>query len=169
MASTESRVSAHPDFPQVYGEFHPRIQRYLTRLLGTNEADDATQEVFAKISQALPQFRGESSLSTWIYRIATNTAYDRLRSPSFQRAGEVQREFFGAAQRAPLLRRIAEETGGRYYSLETVAALPRDIVYTERGITTTEQLDLWDMPALFILMVLLMGAEWGYRRVRGLV
>lgn len=89
MSSTESRVSVHPEFPQVYGEFHPKIRRYLTRLLGTNEADDAAQEVFAKISQALTQFRGESSLSTWIYRIATNTAYDRLRSPSFRRAGEV--------------------------------------------------------------------------------
>jgi RNA polymerase sigma-70 factor (ECF subfamily) len=89
MSSTEPRVSVHPDFLQVYGEFHVRIQRYLTRLLGTNEADDVAQEVFAKVSQALPQFRGESSLSTWIYRIATNTAYDRLRSPSFQRAGEV--------------------------------------------------------------------------------
>jgi RNA polymerase sigma-70 factor (ECF subfamily) len=89
MSSTESRVSVHPDFPQVYGEFHPKIQRYLTRLLGCTEAQDVTQEVFAKVSEALPQFRGESSLSTWIYRIATNTAYDRLRSPSFQRAGEV--------------------------------------------------------------------------------
>ena len=89
MSSTDSRVSVHPDFLQVYGEFRPRIQRYLTRLLGPSEADDAAQEVFAKVSQALPQFRGESSLSTWIYRIATNTAYDTLRSPSFQRAGEV--------------------------------------------------------------------------------
>lgn len=89
MSSTDSRVSVHPDFLQVYGEFHPKIQRYLTRLLGPTEADDVAQEVFAKVSQALPQFRGESSLSTWIYRIATNTAYDKLRSPSFQRAGEV--------------------------------------------------------------------------------
>jgi len=31
-----------------------------------------------------------------------------------------------------------------------------------------EEKDLWDMPALFILVVLLMGVEWGYRRVRGL-
>lgn len=95
MSSSETRASVHLDFQQVYGEFHSKIHRYLTRLLGTNEADDATQEVFAKVSQALPQFRGESSLSTWIYRIATNTAYDRLRSPSFQRAGEVPLE--GAA------------------------------------------------------------------------
>jgi len=37
--------------------------------------------VFIKVSRALPRFRGDSSLSTWIYRIATNVAYDRLRSP----------------------------------------------------------------------------------------
>jgi RNA polymerase sigma-70 factor (ECF subfamily) len=92
MSSRETRVSVHPDFQQVYGEFHPRIQRYLTRLLGPTESDDATQEVFAKVNQALPQFRGESSISTWIYRIATNTAYDRLRSPSFRRADEVPLE-----------------------------------------------------------------------------
>lgn len=74
------------DFQQIYREFHPRIQRYLTRLLGPAEADDAAQEVFAKVSRALPRFRGEASLSTWVYRIATNTAYDRLRSPSSGRA-----------------------------------------------------------------------------------
>jgi RNA polymerase sigma-70 factor (ECF subfamily) len=40
-------------------------------------------------SRALPRFRGESSVATWIYRIATNIAYDRLRSSSSQRACEV--------------------------------------------------------------------------------
>jgi RNA polymerase sigma-70 factor (ECF subfamily) len=89
MSSNETRVSGHPDFQDVYGEFHQRIQRYLTRLLGSGEADDVTQEVFAKVSQSLPQFRGESSISTWMYSIATNTAYDRLRSPSFRRAEDL--------------------------------------------------------------------------------
>ena len=89
MSSSEARDQGQLDFQNVYGEFHPKIQRYLSRLVGPNEAEDVTQEVFAKVSQALPQFRGDSSLSTWIYRIATNTAYDRLRSPSFQPAGEV--------------------------------------------------------------------------------
>jgi hypothetical protein len=94
---------------------------------------------------------------------------DTLRAePGFVAAGEVQREFFGAAQRAPLLRRIAEETGGRYYTAATASALPRDIVYTERGITTTEQLDLWDMPIGFILLAGLLAAEWSLRRSRGM-
>lgn len=89
MLSNNARDHGPLDFQHVYGEFHPKIHRYLNRLLGPNDAEDVTQEVFAKVSQALPQFRGDSSLSTWIYRIATNTAYDRLRSPSFQKAGEV--------------------------------------------------------------------------------
>lgn len=71
-----------PDFPAVYREFHPKISRYLARLMGPTDAEDVTQEVFAKVSQALPQFRGAASISTWIYRIATNAAYDRLRSRS---------------------------------------------------------------------------------------
>jgi RNA polymerase sigma-70 factor (ECF subfamily) len=86
MSANDSRDGGQLDFQNVYVEFHPRIQRYLNRLLGPNEAEDVSQEVFAKVSQALPQFRGDSSISTWIYRIATNAAYDRLRSPSFQRA-----------------------------------------------------------------------------------
>ena len=68
------------DFPRVYDEFHTRIRRYLTRLGGPAEADDLTQETFARVSQGLPGFRGEAALSTWIYRIATNVASDRARS-----------------------------------------------------------------------------------------
>ena len=56
-----------------------------TRLVGEAEAEDLTQEVLIKVSDALPNFRGESQLSTWIYRIATNAALDRLRSPSYKR------------------------------------------------------------------------------------
>jgi len=67
------------EFQKVYDDFAPRIRRYLTRLAGESEAEDLTQEVFAKVSRALEAFRGESQLSTWIYRIATNTARDRQR------------------------------------------------------------------------------------------
>jgi RNA polymerase sigma-70 factor (ECF subfamily) len=50
--------------------------------VGESEAEDLTQEVFIKVNKALVDFRGESKLSTWIYRIATNAALDKLRSPS---------------------------------------------------------------------------------------
>jgi len=73
------------DFQKIYDEFRPKIQRYLTRMVGEYEAEDLTQEVFAKISRSLGSFRGESKLSTWIYRIATNAALDKLRDPAFNR------------------------------------------------------------------------------------
>jgi RNA polymerase sigma-70 factor, ECF subfamily len=73
------------DFQKIHADFRPPVQRYLTRLVGEYEAEDLTQEVFVKISRALKTFRGESQLSTWIYRIATNAALDRLRDPSIKR------------------------------------------------------------------------------------
>lgn len=51
----------------------------MTRLVGEGEAEDVTQSVMLKVSEGLPDFRGDSSLSTWIYRIATNAALDKLR------------------------------------------------------------------------------------------
>ena len=79
--------SAEIRFQQVYDEYQGKIFRYLTRMIGENEAEDLTQEVFVKIGQALESFRGESSFSTWIYQIATNAALDKLRHPLNRHAG----------------------------------------------------------------------------------
>jgi RNA polymerase sigma-70 factor (ECF subfamily) len=67
------------DFRELHDEFRPRILRYIAGMLGEAEAEDVTQEVFARAARALDRFRGESELSTWLYRIATNAALDRLR------------------------------------------------------------------------------------------
>jgi RNA polymerase sigma-70 factor (ECF subfamily) len=68
------------DFQSVHDAFRPRILRYLIRLVGEGDAEDLTQIVLLKVNQGLATFRGDSSLSTWIYRIATNSALDKLRS-----------------------------------------------------------------------------------------
>ncbi|MFZ2198290.1 MAG: sigma-70 family RNA polymerase sigma factor [Thermodesulfovibrionales bacterium] len=72
------------EFQPIYDAFQPKIHRYLARLAGADEADDLTQEVFMKVGQGLKDFRGESKLSTWIYRIATNASLDHLRSRSIR-------------------------------------------------------------------------------------
>lgn len=77
-------------------------------------------------------------------------------------------EYFDAAMRAPLLKRIAESTGGRFFTAANVASVPEAISYSGRGVTVVEERDLWDMPALFMLLISLIAAEWGYRRMRGL-
>ena len=87
---------------------------------------------------------------------------------AFVRSAEPTSEFYDAPMRASLLKRIAEETGGRFYTPQTVASLPKDIVFTESGTTVQERKDLWDMPAVFLLLVALVAGEWGYRRARGL-
>jgi RNA polymerase sigma-70 factor (ECF subfamily) len=68
------------DLNDIYREFRPKIERYLGRLAGEDEAADLTQTVFLKVGRGLETFRGDSSLSTWIYRIATNVARDHART-----------------------------------------------------------------------------------------
>jgi hypothetical protein len=78
-------------------------------------------------------------------------------------------EYFDSEMHSGLLGRLADETGGRFYTLEDADRLADDVQYTESGITVRETLDLWDMPILFLGLVALVAAEWGYRRFRGLV
>ncbi|MGE5372187.1 MAG: RNA polymerase sigma factor [Solirubrobacterales bacterium] len=68
-----------PVFPEIYETYHAPILRYLSRFLGPSEAEDVTQEVFIKVSKSMDDFRGDAKLSTWIYRIATNAAIDKMR------------------------------------------------------------------------------------------
>jgi RNA polymerase sigma-70 factor (ECF subfamily) len=73
-------------FEAIHSSYRPRIVRYLTRLVGPDAAEDLTQEVFIRVNRGLPDFKGAGKLSSWIYRIATNVATDRLRSRSFKQA-----------------------------------------------------------------------------------
>lgn len=77
-------------------------------------------------------------------------------------------EYFDATMHASTLRRIAEETGGRFYTAADAAALAEDLQYTGRGVTTIEERELWHMPIVLLLLVGLLCAEWGYRRAVGL-
>jgi uncharacterized membrane protein len=103
--------------------------------------------------------RGEQTLGTNILHIRASAGDD---------------EYFDAAMRSSLLNRIAEETGGRFFSaapgagVTNVSSLPEAISYSGRGVTVVEERDLWDMPIFLILVLSLIAAEWGWRRKRGL-
>lgn len=78
-------------------------------------------------------------------------------------------ENFGLAQNRELLEKLAEQTGGRYYPVSGAAKLAGEISYSEAGITTRETRDIWNMPAVFLLALLLRGSEWVLRRKWGVV
>jgi uncharacterized membrane protein len=77
-------------------------------------------------------------------------------------------EFYDSTMGASLLKRVAGETGGRFYTPDTVGTLPDDVQYVGGGVTVVEERDLWDMPVLLLLLVGLVLGEWGYRRYKGL-
>jgi uncharacterized membrane protein len=102
-------------------------------------------------------------------RVDARTADTLVASDTvFVQAAELNTEYFGAEMRSASLKRIAEETGGQYYTEETLAKLPEDLTFTKSGATVLQQMDLWDMPAIFFLLVALVSAEWAYRKSRGL-
>lgn len=123
-------------------------------------------EVVAEVDPAAGAAGGGSA------RTSADTTRDRRSDATYVRvnsATESSREFVDAEMRASLLRRIARETGGRFYTPATVASLPEDIALSKRGVTVVNQMDLWDMPVIFLMLVGLVSAEWAYRKKRGLV
>lgn len=78
-------------------------------------------------------------------------------------------EYFHREQNRELLQKLSEETGGHYYKPSDVGRLPQEISYSEAGITAHETKDLWDMPAVFLAILILKGSEWLLRRRWGVV
>ena len=75
--SQQGEVAA---FEELVEEYQGRIYNLAFRMLGNSEdALDVCQESFLKAYKALPRFRGDSSFSTWLYRIAQNVCLDALR------------------------------------------------------------------------------------------
>jgi RNA polymerase sigma-70 factor (ECF subfamily) len=77
-------MAGQDEFETIFDEYHTKILGYLTRMVGSDDAEDLAQEVFDKIHRGLPGFQGKSRLSTWIYRIATNAAIDKSCSASYK-------------------------------------------------------------------------------------
>ena len=78
-------------------------------------------------------------------------------------------ENFHVEQNRELLEKLASETGGKYYKPEDAQKLGKDISYSEAGITVRETRDLWDMPVVFLLLLMLRSGEWLLRRKWGVI
>lgn len=116
-------------FTEIVKAYSERLFWYVRRYVGCQEdADDLIQEIFVKVWAALPSFRGEARLFTWIYRIATNEALNFLRRQRVRAAlnfksldseverridedpyfngGEAERRLMKALQKLPQKQRI---------------------------------------------------------------
>jgi len=74
------RSGDRQELGRLIDQYSPLIYRLLLSMLrDPSAAEDALQETFIKAMRALPEFEGRSSLSTWLYRIASNEALMMLR------------------------------------------------------------------------------------------
>ncbi len=87
---------------------------------------------------------------------------------TFQREDGIA-ENFHTEQNQVLLKELASQTGGRYWEPSELKDLPRDISYSEAGISVRSTKELWGMPIVFLLLLGLPIVEWLLRRKWGAI
>src|SRR5262245_25337780 len=71
----ELKAGSEEAYAWLIGEFHQPVYSLVYRIVAdSSDAADTTQEVFLKVFRGMSHFHGESSLKTWIYRIAIHEA-----------------------------------------------------------------------------------------------
>jgi RNA polymerase sigma-70 factor, ECF subfamily len=95
-------------YERLYQLHSPRMKSLAFHLLGSHaDAEDAVQEAFLKVHKGMRGFEGQSSLSTWVYRILINCCYDTMRVQQRRAEKPVNAEF-SSETKLPL--KIALET-----------------------------------------------------------
>ena len=151
--------------------FHPRNNANPQLIVHTPIGDrlelpmtwDATRDGVYRL-QLTPEHAG-------VYEITVEARSDQDRAIGKMQlaVGMVTPDYYGAEMREPMLRSIADRTGGRFYRADDVDGLAEELALSESGASVQQRLPLWDMPAMFLLLITLLGFEWLYRRWRGLV
>src|SRR5436190_259408 len=100
--------------------------------------------------------------------IGTSGSLGTLNAKSDMLVSDLNREFYGAGQNSDLLKRISAETGGKYYTPDQTQSLLDDLTYRQSPYSERVTKDLWDMPINFMLIVMLLSAEWFLRKREGL-
>ena len=122
------RQGDHEYFRQIMDELQKPIYYFLYRYVGNaGDAEDLTQETFVKAYTERDKFRGDSQLSTWIYRIATNLAKNHLRWRSV-------RNFLTLEALQNLVNEESEEDVEREHREHEVMNRLQDLPKTQRSV-----------------------------------
>ena len=121
MSSTENQ------FKDIYSNYSQKVHRLCLGYTGdTMQADDLLQEVFIKVWENLEKFRGESQMSTWIYRIAVNTCLLHLKSNKKQIKVDFEKSTL----------KISEETNEKENQIQLLYKCISELNETDRLIIT---------------------------------
>ncbi len=135
---------------------------------------DATIEVPLKfttlndLNAYTGEFKADELGQHRIELISTSSSIGPAKAQSNVLVSELNREFYSAAQNSDLLKRIAAETGGKYYQLGDTQSLVDDLTYRRTPYSERATKELWDMPINFLLIIGLLSTEWFLRKREGL-
>ena len=134
-------------FETFVAEHYDRIFRYAWRILGDrDDAEDLTQDICLALPRKMAGFRGECSVTTWLYRIVSNAAVDVMRKTKRRtdacRAGQEALEEIASAGR--------DRTSAGTWLLEAMQALPEDLRLTaallvEEDMTQAQAAEILDV------------------------
>ena len=114
------------------------------------------------------EFKADELGQHGIELVATSASIGQVGAKSTVLVSDLNREFYSAAQNSDLLKRIAAETGGKYYQLSDLQSLLDDLTYRKTPYSERVTKDLWDMPINFFLIMGLLCCEWFLRKREGL-
>jgi uncharacterized membrane protein len=114
------------------------------------------------------EFKADELGPHGIELIANSSSTGAVSAKSSVLVSDINREFYNASQNSELLKRIAAETGGKYYQPSDLQSLLDDLTYRKTPYSERVTKDLWDMPINFFLIVGLLSAEWFLRKREGL-
>ena len=114
------------------------------------------------------QFKADELGQHKIELIGSSGTLGQLNATANVLVSDLNREYYSAAQNSDLLKRIASETGGKYYTPDQTQSLLDDLTYRQTPYSERVTKDLWDMPVNFILLIGLLSGEWFLRKREGL-
>ena len=144
----EARGGNHAAFAQLVHSHDETVLRVALRITGSHsEAQDIYQEVFLKVHKKLDCFRFDSSFSTWISRIATNTCLDYLRKARHRRESSTMKVNFDGTE-YDFLDQIADERPANHPERELLRQELRARIVCALGQLTPHERMVFDMKHL---------------------